>query len=142
MSQRINNLNEIIAVLEAGAGYYRDAASRLNDADLVETFKEHAQLRDKVSGELRRLVDRLGGEPTSASMVETARGLYGKLMAAIGDTRERLIASLEEHEDRTLEAFRKAIAHEDNAEDETMLRDHLEQFRSIHDRMKALKDAA
>ncbi|MGF1501274.1 MAG: PA2169 family four-helix-bundle protein [Paracoccaceae bacterium] len=142
MSQRLNNLNDIVALLDAGAKYYREGAAKLSDPELVSIFKENAALRETAAGELRQVVDANGGEPAKASLIETAYGLYGKLMTSLGDTRERLVASLEEHEDRTLDAYRKAIGHEDNAEDQSLLEAQFEGFKAAHDKMRALKQAA
>lgn len=142
MSQRLNNLNEIIATFESGAKFYRTSARKIGDDEIAKTFVEHAEIREEAARELAAIVDGAGGEPPEASAVETARAWYGKLMAAFGDSSDRLVAHLEEHEDRTLEVLRHAIRHKDNAEDKEMLRSLLERFESAHDRMRALKKAA
>jgi len=142
MSDRIARLNEIVATLDAGAKFYRDGAEKLSDSELTETFAAHAKLRDEAAGELKQIVEQAGGEPASASLRERAHEAYARIASVFGDTREKLIDSLEEHEDRTLATYRKAIADEALAEDKEMLQSQLSRFEASHDRMRALKRAA
>jgi uncharacterized protein (TIGR02284 family) len=142
MSDRTDNLNEIVALLEAGEKFYTDAAEKIEDTELVETFRAHAAFRQEASAELKEAVQKAGAEPASPSLRERAREAYARLTTLVGDTRDRLIAALEEHEDRTLAAYRKAMGHEANAEDKEMLEAQFDRFKAAHDKMRALKEAA
>lgn len=142
MSQRIKNLNTIVATLRAGESAYRDAAGKVSDAELGRTCDAHADLRESAASEIAAVVDDLGGEPAEPSAIEKAREMVAKASAAIGDTDSRLVAHLEEHEDRTLEAFREAIRHGDNAPDQELLERHRDRFKEAHDKMRELKKAA
>lgn len=142
MSDRTDNLNEIVALLEAGETFYTDAAEKIEDTELVETFRAHAAFRQEAAAELKRTVQEAGAEPASPSLRERAREAYARLMTLLGDTKGRFIASLEEHEDRTLAAYRKAMEHEANAEDREMLEAQFDRFKAAHDKMRALKESA
>lgn len=139
MSQRLGNLNHIISVLEAGAKFYRDAARRRLGAAEETIFIEHAELRESVSKELSDVVDTAGGEPAEASTLESARALAAKAAAFVDTSEHALVSALEEHEDRTLEAFRTALRDRDNEQDEAMLRTHFAAFEQAHARMRALR---
>ncbi len=142
MSDRLNNLNEIVATLRAGEEAYRDAARKLSAPATARLCEQHAELRESAAAEIAAAVDGAGGEPASPSMLERARSLAAKAAAAVGDTDQRLVAHLEEHEDRTLAAYRQAIKHRDNAPDLEMLERQRERFRETHDKMRELKHAA
>lgn len=141
MSQRLNNLNAIISVLDAGAQFYRKASRQVTDDELAALFTDIAETRETATRQLSEIVDTQGGEPASASTVEIGRMLYAKAASLFGDTNRNLIAHLEEHEDRTLEVFRKAIRDKDNAADEEMLREMMQHFQASHDRLRSLKKA-
>ncbi|RVT86846.1 PA2169 family four-helix-bundle protein [Rhodobacteraceae bacterium CCMM004] len=140
MSQRLNNLNKIISVLWGGAESYRSAARKTSKAELEKVFVEHAELREHVARELSRMVDEAGGEPASAAPTEKLHGVKTAVGAIFGDTETNLVHGLEEHEDRTLTAFREAIHHPDSSRDEAMLREFMQEFEKSHARMKEHKE--
>lgn len=144
MSKRLENLNEIVSVLGGGAKAYRSAARNVKHAELQDLFLQHAELREEIARDLSRVVHEAGAEPARPAVSEQAGTIGAKVGAALmaKSEEEMLVARLEEHEDRTLEAFRNALHHPDNAEDETMLEGHLEKVKESHDRMRALKHAS
>lgn len=140
MSQRLNNLNEIIGVLKSGATFYRKASRQAQKPEREVIFVEHADLREKVARELSAIVEDAGGEVPGGSALETAARATAQVGAIFGDTDRNLVHGLEEHEDRTLQAFRNAVHHKDNERDEPILRDYMHQFELSHERMRQLKE--
>ena len=139
MSKRLGNLNTIVGLLNSGARQYRKAARQSSGSELETVFLEHAELREKAAHDIATRIDAAGGEPADGAPGEEARNIATQVGAFFNDTHKTLVDALEEHEDRTLEAFREAIHHKDNADDHAMLQDYMEQFRRSHDRMRKLK---
>lgn len=140
MSQRLNNLNEIIAVLKSGADFYRKAARQADGDERARIFEDHAALRETTARHLSDIVEDVGGEVKERSVAEEVRKVATQTGAAIVDTDARLVDGLEEHEDRTLAAFRNAVLHPDNARDEAMLKDFMQKFEESHERMRTLQE--
>lgn len=143
MSKRLENLNEIVSVLGGGAKAYRSAARSVKNADLEDLFVKHAELREEIAGNLSQLIHEAGAEPAEPAATEQGRPLAAKVGAALmaKPEEEMLVDRLKEHEDRTLDAFRKALHHPDNAEDTEMLEGHREKVQESHARMRAIKHA-
>ncbi|MDU8945378.1 PA2169 family four-helix-bundle protein [Ovoidimarina sediminis] len=140
MAQRLNNLNDIIAVLKGGADFYRKASRQSDDGDLSQLFLQHAELRETVARDLSNIIEDVGGEVKEGSAMESTMKVATQASAYVSNKEKTLVSGLEEHEDRTLAVFRKAIHHPDNARDEEMLANHMAQFEQSHERMKALKE--
>jgi uncharacterized protein (TIGR02284 family) len=138
MSQRLNNLNELIAVVSAGAGFYRKAARQTDRAEAEAVYRENADLRERISLELSRVVDEAGHEPAGAAPTEQARSILTRFGTLFDDKEEVLTSGLERHEERTIDAFRTVIHHRDNAADEQMLRAHLSEIEKSHARLRSL----
>ena len=143
MSKRLENLNSIVAILGGGAKAYRTAARAVQNSALEEIFLKHADLREHVARDLGKLIDEAGAEPADPATREVAAGVMGKVTALLmaEDPAARHVAHLEEHEDRTLEAFRFALNHPDNARDDAMLREYFARFEETHQTMRTIKHA-
>jgi uncharacterized protein (TIGR02284 family) len=143
MSKRLENLNSIVSLLGGGASAYRQAARQVKDVALEDLFLKHAELREEIAHELSMVIHEAGAEPASPATAEKTRPMAAKVGAALmaKPEEEMLIERLEEHEDRTLDAFRQALHHPDNAQDKERLEGHAAQIRDSHDRMRALKHA-
>lgn len=139
MAQRLNNLNEIISVLKSGSDFYRRASRKSDRQDRSRLFEEHAALREDVARALSQVIEDVGGEVKDTHPREEFARVATAASALVGDTEDRLVSGLEEHEDRTLAAFRRAIHHPDNACDEVMLKDYMAKFQETHDRMRDIK---
>ncbi|MGR3501045.1 hypothetical protein [Pseudaestuariivita sp.] len=139
MAQRLNILNKLISHLRTGAGYYRRAARQTDYEDREEVFLSHALVRETHANTLAAIIEDVGGEVQSIHPVEKGWEVIGRLWAWSSETEKRLVFGLEEHEDRTLAAFRDAIAHKDTDRDTHMLEQMLTDFEATHDRMRALK---
>ncbi|ROU04320.1 PA2169 family four-helix-bundle protein [Histidinibacterium lentulum] len=141
MSQRLNHLNDIIATLKTGANFYRKAARQLKKPDLEAIFVENADLRDGFAVQLAAMVEEVGGEVKEVDATEKTYELANRVGAMIGDTEKTLIDALEEHEERTLELFRRVIHQPDSARDQQMLQDMMEHLQQSHGRMRELRRA-
>lgn len=139
MSKRLENLNNIVGILNAGAKFYRNAARQVPTPELEQILLEHAELREEVARDISRTIDDAGGEPAEAAPIEQVRAAAAQVGTAFSDPSRTLVDSLEQHEDRTLEAFRQAIHHKDNYRDETALGEYMQRFEASHERMRALK---
>jgi len=141
MSKRLENLNSIISVLAGGAEFYRKSARQVQNSDLETIFLEHAELREAVARDLRRVVEEAGADSASAAAGEKMRAAATPLTPFMDDDGASLVSALEELEDHTLAVFREALHHPDNARDETLVREYFEQFEAAHERMRRIKHA-
>lgn len=141
MTQRADNMSEILAVLKEGEKFYRDAAGKVGDASLKSMFTNIADERRTAVADLEPRVKQSGGEATGGSFLEAARAAYAKAAASVG-MEGQLVSQLEEHEDRTLEVLRHAIDDPANKADQEILQKYLAIFKVTHDRMRKLKQAA
>ena len=138
MSQRLNNLNELIALVSAGADVYRKAARQSDRAEAEAVFRENADLRDRIARELSRVVDEAGHEPAGAAPGEQARSVLTRVGTLFDDKENVLVSGLERHEERTIDAFRTVLHHRDNMADEQMLRAYLTEIEKSHSRLRGL----
>jgi len=138
MSQRLNNLNELIAVVSAGAEFYRKAARQTERVEAEAVYRENADLRERIALELSRTVDDAGHEPAGSAPSEKARSMLTRFGTLFDDKEEVLSSGLERHEERTMEAFRSVMHHRDNAADEQMLRAYLSEIEKSHARLRSL----
>jgi uncharacterized protein (TIGR02284 family) len=141
MSQRLNNLNDLISLVSAGADFYRKAARQINRPPAEAVFRENADMRDRIARELSMLVDSAGHEPAGASAGEQARSVLTRFGTLLDDKEQVLVSGLERHEERTIDAFRSVMHHRDNIEDEDMLQRYLGELERSHTRLRSL-DAA
>lgn len=142
MSQRLNNLNEIIAVLQAGEDFYRSAARQTDKPEVENVYVKHAETREEARRHLSQVVDEAGHEPAGAKPTEQAKAWVNKAATLFNDKEDTLVNGLEEHEDRTLATFRKVIEHPDNARDRAMLEEMMGAFQATHDHMRELQKAS
>ncbi len=133
-------LNELVAVLDDGEAFYRDAAARVSRSDVNALFLRMARNKAAIAADLRGAVVEAGGEPAEGGT------LPGALLRAWGDLRARLsidarheyIERLEAFEDRILHAFREVVnGHADGAVREIAQR-HLEEVTRDHAEMRAM----
>ena len=138
MSQRLNNLNELISLVSAGADFYRKAARQSDRAEAEAVFRENADLRDRIARELSRVVDEAGHEPAGAAAGEQARSVLTRVGTLFDDKENVLASGLERHEERTIDAFLTVMHHRDNMADEQMLRAYLTEIEKSHARLRGL----
>lgn len=139
----VEELNDVIAVLKGGAGFYREAARKTTDSALSTVFEKHACERDDAVADLSALVESHAEEPSPGSKAEKTYAWFTKALTHVAEIDDTLVAQLEEHEDRTLETLRSALdAIPATSTAHASLKSHLETFRATHDHMRALKKAS
>lgn len=141
MSDTSDVLNDVVKVLKAGEEFYREGVEKTEKAPLKAVYAEMADVRQNAIAALSARIKADGGDISSGSWAEKSYAFYTSMKAALGDKEDVMLADLEEHEDRTLEAFRDAMEDADDAETKQVLLQHYPKFQQTHDRMKALKEA-
>ncbi len=142
MTNSIDRINELVAVLREGENFYRDSASKVQQDRLRTMFTNIADERHRAALELEPFVREAGEDVSKGDFFEVARKFYSDVVGYIADDNDTMIAQLEEHEDRTLEMLDDAIEKSLGTEAEHVLRKNRAIFQITHDRMKALKEAA
>jgi uncharacterized protein (TIGR02284 family) len=138
MSQRLNNLNDLISIVAGGADFYRKAGRSTDRPEAEAIYRENADLRERIALELSRVVDDAGHEPARPAPGEQARSILTRFGMLFDDKEEVLASGLERHEERTADAFRTVMHHRDNAADEQMLRAYLTEIEKSHARLRSL----
>lgn len=142
MSQKTEQLNELIAIIRDGQRFYEHAHDEIKDDRLQALFRDMAQAKHQVIQALSVKVAASHEEPTSSGT------LVGKLRQAYADARATLssneestyVAQLENAEDRILEAFEDAM---ETAQPDVraLLAVEMPKMRACHQRMRELKNA-
>nr|WP_312972255.1 PA2169 family four-helix-bundle protein [Pseudomonas sp.] len=142
MSQKTEQLNELIAIIRDGQRFYEHAHDEIKDDRLQALFRDMAQAKHQVIQALSVKVAANHEEPTSSGT------LVGKLRQAYADARATLssdeestyVAQLENAEDRILEAFEDAM---ETAQPDVraLLAVEMPKMRACHQRMRELKNA-
>lgn len=142
MSNKTEQLNELIAIIRDGQRFYEHAHDEVKDVRLQALFRDMAQTKNQVIQALAVKVAANQEEPTSSGTV------VGKLRQAYADARATLssdeeatyVSQLEEAEDRILHAFEDAL---ESAEPDVraLLAVEMPKVRACHDRMRDLKHA-
>lgn len=142
MSQKTEQLNELIAIIRDGQRFYEHAHDEIKDERLQALFRDMAQAKHQVIQALAVKVAANHEAPASSGT------LMGKLRQAYADARATLssdeeatyIAQLEDAEDRILEAFEDAM---ESAQPDVraLLAVEMPKVRVCHQRMRELKKA-
>lgn len=142
MSQKTEQLNELIAIIRDGQRFYEHAHDEIKDERLQALFRDIAQAKHQVIQALAVKVAANHEAPASSGT------LMGKLRQAYADARATLssdeeatyIAQLEDAEDRILEAFEDAM---ESAQPDVraLLAVEMPKVRACHQRMRELKKA-
>ncbi|MET0549640.1 MAG: PA2169 family four-helix-bundle protein [Xanthomonas sp.] len=142
-SKTTHSLNDLIAISRDGKDFYEEAAKKVGDAELSTLFLRIAGVKSDIVSSLSAVVQSVGGKPEEhGTMVGSMQQMYGKVRAALGDTKYGFVAELEESEDRLLKAFNETIA---DADTPVAARDAatrlLPEVRACHDVMRTRKHA-
>lgn len=140
-NEKIETLNELIAVTRDSAEFYGDAATKADNPQLQSLFREMAASKGKLVGALSSEVS---AEGAKADEDGTFRGslnkLYGDVRAKLGGGDYGYVAQLEASEDRILEAFNDTLTDQDTpATVRTAVQSYLPQVKAQHDLMRDKK---
>ncbi len=113
--QKIDTLNELIAVTRDSADFYSDAATKVDNPQLKTLFNGMADSKNGLVGAMSRDVKVEGARPAEAG---TFRGvlhqIYGDVRAKFGDNSDyAYVSELEETEDRMLGALNNVLLDKD-----------------------------
>lgn len=139
--EKIETLNELIAVTRDSAQFYTDAAGRANNPKLQTLFSNMADSKNGLVGAISKEVRNDGAIPEK---VGTFRGilhqLYGDVRGQLGGGDYAYVAELEASEDRMLEAYRDVLEDSDSpAEVKTAVRSYLPTVTEHHNLMRDRK---
>ncbi|UCJ17420.1 PA2169 family four-helix-bundle protein [Pseudomonas sp. MM211] len=142
MSNKTEQLNELIAIIRDGQRFYEHAHDEVKDVRLQALFRDMSQTKNQVIQALSVKVAANQEEPTpSGTVVGKLRQAYADARATLSSDEEATyVAQLEEAEDRILHAFEDAL---ESAEPDVraLLAVEMPKVRACHDRMRDLKHA-
>ena len=135
-------LNDLLEIVRDGERFYRDAAERARSPELRGTFRQMAELRQRLMDELAEHVTARGARPSDKrTLAGTSRQLVADTLTALGAPVDGVyLRHLEAAEDRLLHHYERALEAAGNDRVQQILRRHLLAVRAAHDRMKALRD--
>ena len=143
MNQRpADLLNDLLEIVRDGERFYRDAAERAASPELRGTFRQMAELRQRLMDELAEHVTARGEQPSDGrTLAGTSRQLYAGALTALGAPADGVyLRQLEAAEDRLLAHYERALETAGSDRVQQVLRRHLLAVRATHERMKALRD--
>ncbi len=138
--QSAATLNELVAVLEDGEAFYRDAATRVSRSDVNALFQRMARNKAAIAADLRGAVAAAGGDPVSGGTLPGTllRG-WGDLRARLStDARHEYLQRLEAFEERILHAFREVLDGDADATVRERAQRHIEEISRDHAEMRAM----
>jgi uncharacterized protein (TIGR02284 family) len=135
-------LNDLLEVARDGERFYREAADKVATPELRGTFRQMAEVRQRLMNDLVEHVAARGERPSDdRTLWGKSRRAYAGVLASLSPANESVyLSEFEAMENRLLERYEKALARADSDSVRQILHRHLLTVRAAHDRMKALKD--
>lgn len=135
-------LNDLLEVARDGERFYRDAAEKVQTPALRGTFRQMAELRQRLMDDLAQHVTARGERPSDTrTLGGRARQAYADALASLRENQEEVyIRQLEAVEDRLLRHYENALGHASSEGVRRILQRHLLTVRAAHDRMRMLRD--
>lgn len=139
--EKIETLNELIAVTRDSAVFYGDAANKTGNTQLKDLFGRMAASKNGLISAMAQQVQGEGAEPeTEGTFRGNLNRLYGDVRAKLGNEDYAYVAQLEESEDRMLHAFNDVLDDKDTpAPVREAVRKHLPTVKEHHDLMRDRK---
>ena len=139
---QISTLNGLLATTLDSVNGYEDSAKNIDNERLRQIFRQRADERQQVVGDLRQEIRRLGGEPEeSGTFMGKAHQRFEDLKAAItGRDEKAIINEVERGEDYIKGKFEKALESGDlGAEARQLVERCYQSVRAGHDQISQLK---
>lgn len=136
-------LNTLININKDAYTFYNTAQKKVENPELRNTFSQLETLHRNVASHVQeRIIGNGGKVEASETVMGQINQFWGELVANISnDVDETFISSLEEAEDRCLEAIEETLKSEDvSAQTKTVLRKELKTLEASHNYMKSLKE--
>lgn len=141
-SNQTTILNSLTATLMDSVNGYRDAAENAEGSQFQELFRQNAMERERVAGELRGEISRLGGNPDDDGTVlgKTHQRFLDLKAAVMGRDDKAIINEVERGEDYLKEKFETALADDGlSSESRSIVERAYESVRKGHDQISQLK---
>lgn len=142
MSQKTEQLNELIAIIRDGQRFYEHAHDEINNEQFKALCRDMAQAKHQIIQALSVKVAANHEQPTdSGTLVGKLRQAYADARATLAsDEESTYLAQLEEAEDRILEAFEDAMETA-QPDVQALLAVEMPKVRACHQRMRELSNA-
>lgn len=141
MSQKTEQLNELIAIIRDGQRFYEHAHDEIGNEQLKALCRDMAQAKHQIIQALSVKVAANHEQPTdSGTLVGKLRQAYADARATLAsDEESTYLAQLEEAEDRILEAFEDAMETA-QPDVQALLAVEMPKVRACHQRMRELSN--
>lgn len=139
-----SSLNELLETCRDGQNGFDAGAKAVNDPALQAELMQYSMQRQDFAAELRAAIAALGDRPKDGGSTVAAvhRGWMNlKSMVGMND-RHSILAECERGEDSALKAYRDAIHQGLPPVIMPIVQTQYEQIQRVHDRVRALRDAA
>lgn len=135
-------LNDLLEVARDGERFYREAAERARSPELKGTFRQMAELRQRLMDDLAVHVTARGERPSGDRTLRgKAQHVVTGIRAAVNDRDDAVwLEPLASLEDRLLSHYERALEQAQAESVRQILRRHLLTVRAAHDRMLLLRD--
>ena len=142
MTDKIQQLNELIEITRDGQRFYQHAHDEVKDVRLKVLFRDMSQSKKELISALAVKVSANNEKPADGgTMVGKLRQVYADTKAAlVSDEAATYVAQLEEAEDRILHAFEEVLKDAD-PDVQALLTLQMPTVRANHDRMRDLKQS-
>jgi uncharacterized protein (TIGR02284 family) len=141
-SHEISTLNSLIATTIDSVTGYEDSAKNIDNERFAEIFRQRANERQDVVGQLRAEVRRLGGDPQEqGSLLGKAHQRFEDLKAAItGRDEKSIVNEVERGEDYLKEKWQDALQDGKlHGPTHELIERCYQSIKAGHDQMSALK---
>ena len=141
-SSEISTLNTLIATTIDSVNGYENSAKDIDNQRFAEIFRERANERQRVVGQLRSEVRRRGGNPEDdgSFMGKTPQRLGDHKAAITGQDEKSIVNEVERGEDYIKEKFETALnSNALSGESRSVVEQCYQSVRSGHDQMSQLK---
>jgi uncharacterized protein (TIGR02284 family) len=140
-NRSVDLLNELLELCREGERFYRDAAVKAGSFALRGTFRQMADLRQRLMDDLADEIHARGEQPSDRrTVLGASRQLFADALAALTlHDDDAYIAELERLEERLLRRYDQAIEAAVSDGVRHVLQRHRITVRAAHERMKALR---
>jgi uncharacterized protein (TIGR02284 family) len=138
----ISTLNGLLETCRDGENGFRTAADGCDDANLRRLFESYSQQRAEFATDLRREVQRLGGDPADHGHVAAAahRGWMNIKAAVTGKDEHAILNECERGEDVAVAAYRRALESNLPGDLRMLVERQYLQVKEAHDHVRSLRE--
>lgn len=140
-TQKIDTINELIAITRDSADFYQEASTKVENPELKTLFKGLADSKNGLVGAMSKDIKMEGATPaTDGTFRGTLHKVYGNVRAEFGNSNLAYVSELEETEDRLLGALNEVLHDTDVPKPvKDAVTSYLPKVREQHDMMRDKK---